>query len=76
MYGHAAVSDYSRYIFYIFAQLKATVQYLVFEFSWRMPWMIRSVALMIAFFGNLFRMNMPILQTGIPAFIPTVKGKG
>lgn len=27
MYGHAAVSDYSRYIFYIFAQLKATVQY-------------------------------------------------
>ena len=37
--------------------------------------MIRRVAFMIAFFGNLCRMTMPVLQTGIPAFIPTVKGR-
>ena len=35
--------------------------------------MIRPVAFMIAFFENLCRMTMPILQTGIPAFIPTIK---
>lgn len=35
--------------------------------------MIRPVAFMIAFVGNLCRMTMPILQVSIPAFIPTVK---
>ena len=36
--------------------------------------MIRCVAFMIGFFGNLCCMTMPTLQSGVPAFIPTVKG--
>ena len=35
--------------------------------------MIRHVAFMIVFFGNLYHMTMPILQSGVPAFIPMVK---